>query len=464
MSNLLSRRALLTTMASGAALAAANGDAAAQQAPGGMPAGGAQTLEADVCVVGGGSGGVGAALAAARMGADVVLVEKNQMLGGTSTCAWVHTWEPSRGCRGIPQDVWKVMKEDPAASLAEDYEASLQRVGGVWLPWEPWGFQWAVTRLLEETGKCRVLYNATFFDVEMDGGRIESVLCTFAGGLVKVRAPIVIDCTADGNVCVAAGCDYRIGEDPKSAFDEPNAPDEPTLSLNSLTLLYRITDTGEKQTPFAPAEAPKCPRSAALRTCGNGDILVNAVNMIPGNAVLHADLSRILALGVRLVYDHFRWMQTEDTRRDFSTWTIAGVAPEIGVRETRRIVGEYTLTEHDCQAGVKNQQHEDIIAITDHAVDIHGPKHKLYEVPNGAYGVPYRCLLAKGTENLLIACRGASFSHIAASSCRLSRAMMTLGQAAGTAAAVCARDKTPLRAIDVPALRQALTGQGVELA
>jgi len=457
---------MLGSMMGGAAWAASADDERANarnEPPASSGPSAAETLEADVCVVGGGSGGVGAALAAARMGADVVLIEKHQMLGGTSTVAWVHTWEPSRGGGGIPRDVWKALKTDPMATAVDDYAAGEPRVGGKGIPWEPWAFQWAATRLLRETGKCRVLYGATFFDVVMEGPRVASVLVAFAGSVLRVQAPVVIDCTADGNACVAAGCEYRIGEDARAEFNEPNAPEKPTLSLNSMTLLYRIKDTGEKQAPFVPPDLEAKPwgKGAALRTCPNGDVLVNAVNMIPGNAVLHDDLGRVLERAVRLVYEHMAWMQTE---RGYDTWSIVGMAPAIGVRETRRIMGEYVLAEQDCQAGVNNQQHDDIIAITDHAVDIHGPKHKLYEVPNGAYGVPYRCLLPRGTENLMIACRGASFSHIAASSCRLSRTMMTLGQAAGTAAAICARDKMPLRAIDVAALRAELTRQGVELS
>jgi hypothetical protein len=183
--------------------------------------------------------------------------------------------------------------------------------------------------------------------------------------------------------------------------------------------------------------------------------------MIPGNAVLYTDMNRILKRAIGLVYDNFRWLQTE---RGYESWTISGVAPEIGVRETRRIVGEYTLNENDVLQGVKNQEHEDIIAITDHAVDIHGPKGKLYELPNGAYGVPYRCLLPKHTKNLMIACRAASFTHIAASSCRLSRTMMTLGQAAGTAAAICCKEKMPIRKIDTSALRSELARQGIEIS
>ena len=189
-------------------------------------------------------------------------------------------------------------------------------------------------------------------------------------------------------------------------------------------------------------------------------MLVNAVNMISGNAVLHTDLSRMLREAVRLVHDNLYCLQTEC---GYETWAISAIAPEIGVRETRRVIGEYVLDENDLLRGVKNQEHEDVIAITDHAMDVRGPRSKLYEMPNGAYGVPYRCLLPKHTDNLMVACRAASFTHIAASSCRLSRTMMTLGQAAGTAAAVCCTEGMPLREIDIPALRKELAQRGVEL-
>ena len=457
MSSAMSRRAWLGSTLGGAALAGI----AQAEAPSSSP--NAEALQADVCVVGGGSGGVGATLAAARLGASVILVERHQMLGGTSTAAWVHTWEPSRGGGGIPKDLFTAMQADPLACAQSDYAGGEPRQGGSWLTWEPWALQRAASRLLEETGKCQVLYGTTFCGVEMEGLRVATVVCSFAGMPVRIQARIVIDCTADGNVCVAAGCEYRLGEDPKSLFKEPNAPEEASASLNGMTLLYRITDTGKEQPLYFPEGVEKgaCGKPAALRTCANGDILVNAVNMIGGNATQLDGLSAVMQRATLLVQEHFYWMQTE---REYRNWAIAGVAPEIGVRETRRIMGEYVLNERDCQAGVKNQEHADIVAITDHAVDIHGAKHMLYEVPNGAYGIPYRCLLPRNTENLMIACRGASFSHIAASSCRLSRTMITLGQAAGTAAALCARENTSLRTLDTAALCQELSRQGVELA
>jgi hypothetical protein len=114
-------------------------------------------------------------------------------------------------------------------------------------------------------------------------------------------------------------------------------------------------------------------------------------------------------------------------------------------------------------AGVSNQEHADIIAVTDHAVDIHGRKGRLYEVPNGPYGVPYRCLLPRGVENLYIASRAASFSHIAASSCRLCRTMMTLGQAAGAAAAMAVNERVTTRQVDVRELQERLVSKGVAI-
>ena len=128
------------------------------------------------------------------------------------------------------------------------------------------------------------------------------------------------------------------------------------------------------------------------------------------------------------------------------------------------MVGDHVLTENDILAGVRNQKHPDIVATTDHAVDIHGHKGKLHEVPNGPYGVPYRCLLPLGVKNLFIASRAASFSHVAASSCRLSRTIMTLGQAAGNAAALCVKHHISPREVDVKELQRLLQTQGVALS
>ena len=96
-----------------------------------------ETIKTQVCVIGGGSGGIGAALAAARAGAKVVLLERESVLGGTSTMAWVHTWEPVSGANGIPRDLYMAMKEDPLAVTFSNYDEGAPRRGGHGLPFEP---------------------------------------------------------------------------------------------------------------------------------------------------------------------------------------------------------------------------------------------------------------------------------------------------------------------------------------
>ena len=434
-----------------------------------------ERIRTQVCVIGGGSGGIGAALAAARRGAEVVLLEREAILGGTTTTAWVHTWEPVFGAHGVCREIYETMKTVPLAVTEPDYATGAPRRGGKPLPFEPHAFVYAARELLGATSKCQVLLGATFYRAHVSGNAIAAVEAWFAGKHLMIEADVFIDCTADGDVCTDAGCAYQVGQDPRSAYNEPTAPDKARMQLNGCTLVYRVTDTGRMQKPALPKGIKEglCPRPVAIRVLPNGDHLLNAVNMIDGNAVLHTDYSRLMREGLRRVFEHFHWLQNLEPQslwnkmagaKGYKTWTIVAVAPRIGVRETRRIVGDYVLTEHDCRAGVRGQRHNDIIALSDHAVDIHGSKSRLYEVPNGPYGVPYRCLLPKGVENLFIASRAASFSHIAASSCRLSRTMMTLGQAAGTAAAMCVTHHVTTRRVDVRELQASLQSQGVDIS
>jgi hypothetical protein len=469
----LTRRTWNKTVATGAAgsLLGSPRARAAETEARGAPG---ETLRTDVCVIGGGSGGVGAALSAARAGAKVVVLECESILGGTSTNAWVHTWEPVSGADGLPREIYEGMRQYPLGVTEPDYARGAPRQGGRGLPFEPWAFNLVVRDLLDATGRCTTLLGTTFYRARIRNDRLTAVDAFFAGAHLTIEADIFIDCTADGDVCADAGCEFGLGEDPKSLYGEPSAPVKPELSLNGLTLCYRITDTGVPQQPHLPSgiKPGLCPRPVHIVVMPNGDHLLNAVNMIDGNALLSTEYSDLMREGTRRVVEHFHWLQglpPDDTSRwtrfvrgrGYGTWSLAGIAPRIGVRETRRILGDYVLTERDCRAGLKGQKHEDVIAITDHAVDIHGRKGRLYEVPNGPYGIPYRCLLPRGAGNLLIASRAASFSHIAASSCRLCRTMMTLGQAAGNAAAMAVKGGVAPRGVDIGALRKRLREQGV---
>ena len=139
------------------------------------------------------------------------------------------------------------------------------------------------------------------------------------------------------------------------------------------------------------------------------------------------------------------------------------LAPALGVRESQRIVGEYVLNQRDLLAGLSGQKHPDIICLADHSMDTHGSHTRASGELHEPYGVPFRCLIPQGYRNLLIACRAASFSSIAASSCRLSRTLMQLGQAAGTAVALAKEAKLELPQVPADRLRTALRQQHVQL-
>lgn len=421
-----------------------------------------ETISTDVCVVGGGSGGIGAAVALARAGVDAVLVEKDQILGGTSTMGWVSNWEPTVGGGGLPQDIWTRMSARPFATAPLAYRDGEPRRGGKSMPYEPQALALTAAEMLEDAERPPLLLlGAAMVEVDAREGEMRAVRVASRGESHWITARLFIDATGDGDLCAMAGCEFMLGEDPKSRFNEPSAPEQPTLRLNSMTLMYRIRDTGADQPePVRPELPRECPFGAAKYPMPNGDIMINVVDMIEGNILELPAAGRRRRRAEQLVLDHFWQLHT---RGGFKSWVISAIAPEIGVRETRRIVGEYVLREQECLAGLPGQDHQDTIAITDHSLDIHGSHGGLRELPNGAYGVPYRCLLPKGACNLLVACRAASFSHIAASSCRLQRTMITLGQAAGNAAAMAVEEGAPLRSIDVAALQSTLTRQGVEL-
>lgn len=427
------------------------------------------TLQCDVCVVGLGSGGLGAALAAARAGANVAAIDKNQVVGGTTTMAWVHVWQPVSGASGLPEELWQRMSRIPGATSGLDYAkgepggllATEDGRTGRALVFEPWAYDWCARELLGESGNCQVLLGTSLAGVEIGADRIEAIEAERLGDRLRICAAQYVDATGDGTLCVAAGCPWRMGEEPRSLYGESLAPEEPGNRLNGMTLMYRIHDTGTCQRPWLPAGLPAdyCTGLVHPTRLPNGDLLVNRCGMVTGDPLAAAHSAELLAEARRRMHANFYWMQTE---AGYQTWTLSGVAPELGVRESRRILGDYVLREHDCRAGLARQSHSDIVALCDHTLDMHGPGGYDIPVRNGTYGIPYRCLCAQKVDNVLVACRALSCSHVASSSVRLQRTLMKIGEAGGTAAAMAACSRTAPRDLDVAAL-QARLGVGLAI-
>jgi hypothetical protein len=158
------------------------------------------------------------------------------------------------------------------------------------------------------------------------------------------------------------------------------------------------------------------------------------------------------------VHRHWQWLRT---REQFKGYRLSYIFPMVGIREGHRLIGRRVLTEIDCRAGVAGMRDADrSIALADHSLDTHGAGHQCRELVE-PYGIPYDCLLSQEYDNLAVPCRGASFSHLAASSCRLSRTIMQMGHAAGIAAAIATAKNQMLGDVDVAALRDALRQENV---
>ena len=409
-------------------------------------------ISCEVCVVGGGSGGIGAAVGAAQSGADVLLVERDPWPGGTIVSAWVHNWEPVCGTSELCRRLYERMRSMPGGAVA-DYSHSLARLNrdgmrNPPLPFEPWAFLRAVEAEFTECGLRRVLCDTAFSDCRVCSGRIESIVVQTPFETLEVQADFFVDSTGDIVLARAAGCPFCKGAESFSEHGEPSAPDRADPSdLNAANWCYRVRP-GKAGVSFCTERLPEYPSMCINRpkfcvTMPNGDLLVNPC----GTTRLDPDLepeeyAECVRSARETAYLCWHW----DAFAGGRNLQLIGFAPRIGIRETYRLAAEYVTNENDVIAGPAFRQ-DDIIATCDHPLDDHA--HGCCRELAGGYGISFRSLLPGKCENLLVASRGLGVSHIAASSCRLSRTIMTLGEIAGRAAGLCVKRRCSLRSLKV---------------
>ena len=401
----------------------------------------------DLIVVGAGSGGFAAALAASRLGASVLLVEKSDSLGGNAVRGGVNSWEPGVGGTGIPFDLYRRLRRIPGAvgiysfgrhmawgnpdypggelviDPARRYLDTLRRFGAPadfseesfrrehWhgVPFEPEACARVMEEMLAETGCCTVLKNTAFVESRRIGSAVSSLTLTDGE---TVTADFFIDSTADIHLARSLGCRTTLGQEPRSLYQEPSAPREPNDRLNGTTLIFRIS---RKEVPAVDPLDPGIPVScwwaerfpiAAFTQYPNGDFNVNALPLMAGREAQELGFDAARAECERRV--HAFWHHLQNSYQEFRSFTIAWIAPGLGVREGPRLIGRHVLTEHDL---LDVGTHDDIIALADHARDTHGADTGRAGTGELAapYGVPFRCLLPVEFDNLAVACRGRVF-------------------------------------------------------
>ena len=423
----------------------------------------------DVLVVGGGAAGLAASVAAAREGANVLLVEQLGFLGGTASST---TLGSVCGLFTVDGETIKPVVEGFAktflAALRDKYDGASEPVR--WLqtasvPYNPFLFSVAADDFLEQAG-VKVLLHASAIDVVYDRHKnhIDSVLFSSHSGIWAVRPKIVIDCTGDGDIAARAGADYDLELD---SLQFPTAMFECT-GVDLEMVRKNTRDTVRKSLERAANAGHPLPRlSAGIFPTDRATAHVNATRI--QNIVTHKapnpldveEMSTAERAGRRQVLDYIEAFRQH--MPGFANARISHAGATLGVRESRRIHGLYTLKDGDVLGAGR---FEDVVACSAWPVEDHDSSGKtkwVWMEPGQYYQIPYRVLVPQHVDNLLVAGRCVSATHTAQASLRVVAVSMALGEAAGTAAAHCVDSGVTPAEADVKRLQQRLRYHGAFL-
>jgi hypothetical protein len=399
--------------------------------------------EPDVLVVGGGSAGASAAIAAAREGAEVLLVERHGYLGGLATGGLIIlllTLDDGRGRQvvaGLCQELTERLAERRAARFPSrdewgSFEAArvreYQRWGLVWgrapqpvrysVAYDPEEMKFALGEMCREAG-VRVLFHTLGCEPIVEAGRVEAVAFQGKSGRFAVRPGVVIDATGDGDVFAGAGCAHELetvlpwlwftvaGVEDAEAAVEGGAGCFHTLGEGKVLFPWGATEKLRRIDPTSPEDL-----SFALLECRRQvmEVLDRLRREVPG----------------------------------FARASLSQVADQLGITESRRLQGAYVLVREDM-----DQPFDDAIAVTGH-----------WTKSGVTYSIPFRCLLPREVENLLVAGRCISVDHRVHHATKEIPPCMATGEAAGTAAALAVSAGVPVAQLDVASLQGRLVERG----
>ena len=422
-----------------------------------------KTISTDVLVCGGGCAGIAAALSAARGGAKTLLVERAGFSGGIITAVGLPYFDglidKASGrfvVQGIALELLVAMgAAKPGARHIDDCRPELvtKYWGSVMIPNTEQFKLLADTLIRKQSDNLSVLYHSLACDVEVNAGRIAAVVVANKDGLTRIAARQVIDCTGDADIAAWAGC-----------------PTEKLQPLMPMTMHFRIgnvnpvkeTRGAAKQALIEAHQAQQLPEfygPGLIFVFAKDEAYIHATR-VPGDAVDAADLSRAEMQGRADAWTMFRAWKEKVPGFEDSYFIASG--PYIGIRETRRIVGQQVLTLDDLE---KTIRYDDAIATGCWFIDIHPPTTTTDKPFTGSgfqpapYDISYRTLLPKGVSNLLVAGRCHSASKEAAASSRVTVTAMALGEAAGCAAALANQAHIDVAEIGGVKVRQQLALQ-----
>jgi hypothetical protein len=407
---------------------------------------------AQVLVAGGGPAGIAAAVSAARRGADTTLIERYGFLGGMATAGLVNPFMP-----------WHAAGKPLVAGIFQDMLDGMGAAGGYGSPrqptaFDPEAFKLVADHLCQEAG-VTVRLHTLVVALDMNRRRIARLHTQSKSGPERWPARIFIDCTGDADLAFLSGvpCDHGRDQD---HLAQP------------MTLNFRVAGVATSRMPsrrrinqlYDAAKAAgrlSCPRENVLffYTVNPHVVHFNTTRVTGLSGVRADDLTQAELEARRQAHQLTRFLIDEVP--GFENAYLQQCAPQIGIRESRRIRGRYTLTGEDV---VHARKSPDGIGRSNYPIDIHSPTGAgtvIQDLPEGDwYDIPYRCLLPLEVDNLLVAGRCISATHEGLASVRVMPQCFAMGEAAGAAAAIALRRSIAPAQVPPAELRRALRRQG----
>ncbi|MEO6349444.1 MAG: FAD-dependent oxidoreductase [Candidatus Limnocylindrales bacterium] len=417
----------------------------------------------DIIVVGSGSAGSSAAISAGRTDAKTLLIDRLGFLGGTSTAVldtfyafYTPGEQPRRVVGGLAWEIVdRLMDEGVAFERPNTYGAGT----GVTYDQETLKLVWE--RAAQDAGVDILLH--TWATGVRTGDRGESAVRVWnKGGERWIGARVVVDASGDADVAAMAGARYEdFGTTGKvqslsTLFRLANvdvARAAETKKAEMWALMREAASTGEYQLPRL--------EGSWHRTPFDGVVMVHMTRIPNVDATDPVALTRAEMEGRRQVREYHRFLR--DRVAGFERSVVVGTSPSIGVRESRRIIGDYQLTRDDVLSA---HRFDDEVALCGAPIEDHGAGGGTdwqYVAGGAVYGIPYRCLLPSGLDGMIVAGRCFSATHDAHASARSMATCMAMGQAAGTAAALSVARGVQPRELSTDDLRARLTADGALL-
>lgn len=415
----------------------------------------------DIIVIGGGFAGAAAAIAAAREGKRVRLIEKYNCLGGAAVFDLVNPfmryWDYTEGRKE------KVML---SCGLFTEMVDRIEAMGGFRRgsrqAFNEEVLKLMLNRMAIEAG-VELLFGTYLVAADTKDNTIQSITVSNVGGTYQMSADCYIDATGDANLAMFAGFDYQVGRESDGlcqpmtlCFRLGNVDYEKYLACKSeISPLYQKLQAGGKI---------KNPRENVLvfNTVLDSVLHFNTTRVVKLDPTNAEDVTKAEITAREQVFEMVDFLR--ENFEAFRNCVLLSTGMQIGARESRMIVGEYTLTQEDLLACTR---FPDTIAVCNYDIDIHSPDGSgtsHYYFPDGQYyTIPYRTLIPKGAKNLLVTGRCVSATHEAQASLRIMPTCATLGEAAGIAAAIAVATAKPVNEIDIDLLQSTLRAKGAKI-